>query len=386
MKITARTLSGEVCHAQVEGHVFKKVTMQREDLLDLPWIAPSLIDIQINGFAGVDFNRPLESDDAWHHATKQLYAHGCTGFLATLITNVEESYRRLLTDLTGRINLDPRNCLGFHMEGPWLNPDPGYRGAHRAEWMRKPDLRLLDEWLGIAGPLLKLITLAPETDPEASARVIRAGVEKKILFFLGHSGAMGDTLRAATKAGAVGWTHLGIAVPATVPKFENVILHALAQPGLLASLIPDGLHLPPHAFRVLARALEKTRPPRLLLTTDAMAAAASDGQGRYTLGDVQVEVGADGSARLPATAGVPGLGRLAGSTLTPFRGVFLAERMGGIFLEDAWAAFSTRPAALLGLKHGLVEGNSADFCLLSPEKAPYLLATYHRGKCVYEAP
>ena len=59
--------------------------------------------------------------------------------------------------------------------------------------------------------------------------------------------------------------------------------------------------------------------------------------------------------------------------------------MGGIFLEDAWAAFSTRPASLLGLKHGLVEGNSADFCLLSPEKTPYLLATYHHGKCVYEA-
>jgi N-acetylglucosamine-6-phosphate deacetylase len=111
-----------------------------------------------------------------------------------------------------------------------------------------------------------------------------------------------------------------------------------------------------------------------------MAGAGAEKPGDYTLGDVQVEVGADGSARLPDT------GRLAGSTLTPFQGVFLAERMGGIFLEDAWAAFSTRPASLLGLKHGLAEGNSADFCLLSPEKTPYLLATYHRGKCVYEAP
>jgi len=381
MKITARTLHGQVCHMQVENHVFKKITPEKEDLLDLPWIAPGLIDIQINGFEGVDFNRAIESDDAWHHAAKQLYAHGCTGFLIALITNAEEGYRKLLADLTGRINLDPRNCLGFHMEGPWLNPDPGYRGAHRAEWMQKPSLRLLDEWCAIAGPLLKLITLAPEIDLEASRQVIRAGVAKKIRFFLGHSGAMGETLRAAMEAGAVGWTHLGNAMPATVPKFENVILHALAQPGLLASLIPDGLHLPPHAFRVLARALEKGHhAPRLLLTTDAMAGAGAEKPGDYTLGDVQVEVGADGSARLPDT------GRLAGSTLTPFQGVFLAERMGGIFLEDAWAAFSTRPASLLGLKHGLAEGNSADFCLLSPEKTPYLLATYHRGKCVYEAP
>jgi N-acetylglucosamine-6-phosphate deacetylase len=385
MKITARTLSGKVCDVQIDEHVFKKITVRKKDILDLPWIAPGLIDIQINGFAGVDFNRAIESDDAWHHAAKQLYAHGCTGFLIALITNEEEGYRKLLTDLTGRINLDPRNCLGFHMEGPWLNPDPGYRGAHRAEWMQKPGLRLLEEWWAIAGPLLKLVTLAPEINPEASAQVIRAGVEKKIQFFIGHAGAMGETLRAAIEAGAVGWTHLGNAAPATVPKFENVILHALAQPGLWASLIPDGLHLPPHAFRVLARALGQANPSRLLLTTDAMAGAGADKSGNYTLGDVQVEVGADGSARM-STAGVPGSGRLAGSTLTPFQGAFLAERMAGIFLEDAWTAFSTRPASLLGLKHGLAEGNPADFCLLSPEKAPYLLATYHRGKCVYEAP
>ena len=386
MKITARTLHGQICHLQIEDHVFRKITTEKEDILDLPWIAPGLVDIQINGFAGVDFNRALESDKAWHHATRQLYAHGCTGFLIALITNTEENYRRLLTGLAGRINLDPRNCLGFHMEGPWLNPDEGYRGAHRADRMQKPSLRLLEEWCGVAGPLLKLVTLAPETDPAAAAQVIRAGVEKKIQFFLGHSGAMGETLHAAMDAGAVGWTHLGNAVPATVLKFENVILHALARPELLASLIPDGWHLPPHAFRVLARALEKGHhASRLLLTTDAMAGAGADKPGRYTLGDVEVEVGADGSARLPR-AGGSNLGRLAGSTLTPFQGVVLAERMAGIFLEDAWAAFSTRPASLLRFHHGLVEGNSADFCLLSPEKTPRLLATYHRGKCVYEAP
>ena len=385
MKITARALSGEVCEVLIEGHVFRKITPIKEDILDLPWIAPGLIDIQINGFAGVDFNRPLVSDDAWHHATKQLYAHGCTGFLIALITNREEGYRDLLTNLTGHVDLDPRNCLGFHLEGPWLNPDPGYRGAHRAEWMQKPDLRLLEEWWAITGPLLKLITMAPEVEIEASLRVIRAAVEKDINVFLGHSAAMGETLQQAVAAGAVGWTHLGNAVPATVPKFENVILHVLAQPGRYVSLIPDGLHLPPHAFRVFARLLHQTTPSRLLLTTDAMAGAAAGKTGRFTLGDVEVEVGADGSARLPA-AEVPGTGRLAGSTLTPFQGVVLAERMAGIYLEDAWKAFSTRPASLLGLKHGLAEGNSADFCLLSPEKEPYLLATYHRGKCVYEAP
>jgi N-acetylglucosamine-6-phosphate deacetylase len=380
MKITARSLSGEVLDIQVEGEAFKKVAHHKGEPIDLPWIAPGLVDIQINGFAGVDFNRPIESDAAWEHATQQLYAHGCTGFLIALITNREEGYRQLLGELTARLRDNARNCLGFHMEGPWLNPDPAFRGAHRAEWMQPPSLHLLEEWRAVAGDALKLITLAPEMNLEQSLPVIQQGRKEGIHFFLGHSGAMGETLERAVEAGANGWTHLGNASPAMAPKFDNVLLHVLAQPGLMTSLIPDGVHVPPHAFRVLARALEQSEPSRLLLTTDAMAGAAAGSPGHYTLGEVEVEVGADGAARLP------GSGRLAGSTLTPFQGVFGAERMAGIYLEDAWEAFSLRPAELLGREHGLKQGHSADFCLLSPEKEPYLLATYHRGKCVYEAP
>jgi N-acetylglucosamine-6-phosphate deacetylase len=261
------------------------------------------------------------------------------------------------------------------MEGPWLNPDPGCRGAHRSEWMTKPSLGQLEEWREVAGEFIKLITLALEMDPVASVDIIRAGTTHGIHFFAGHSAAMGATLAQACAAGLAGWTHLGNAVPATVPKFENVLLHVLAQPGLLASLIPDGAHVPPHAFRALASALG----PRLLLTTDAMAAAGATGPGPFTLGDVRVQVGDDGCARLPDS------GRLAGSTLTPFAGVFRAEQMAGLCLEDAWRAFSTRPAHLLGLSRQLTAGDPADFCLISPDKTPDLLATYHRGECVYEA-
>jgi N-acetylglucosamine-6-phosphate deacetylase len=387
MKITARSLSGEILDLQIEGPVFKKVAVRKRDILDLPWVAPGLVDIQINGFAGIDFNRVLESDEAWEHATQQLYAHGCTGFLIALITNREEGYRTLVGDLVPRVRRDPRNCVGFHMEGPWLNPDPAFRGVHRPEWMQKPNLRLLKEWQGALGDLLKLITLAPETDPDASVKIIREGRKKGTQFFLGHSGATGETLARAVAAGAVGWTHLGNAAPAMAPKFDNVFFHVLAQPGLLASLIPDGVHIPPYAFRVLAHALEQSTPSRLLLTTDAMAGAAAGKKSgaTVTLGELEVEIGADGAARLPGGE-KPGSGRLAGSTLAPFEGVFRAERMAGLYLEDAWEAFSSRPAALLGLKHGLVEGYPADFCLISPEKTPYLLATYQRGKCVYEAP
>ncbi|HUB66851.1 MAG TPA: N-acetylglucosamine-6-phosphate deacetylase [Candidatus Methylacidiphilales bacterium] len=380
MKITARALSGQIYDVQTEGPVFKKITTRKEEIPDLPWIAPGLIDIQINGFAGVDFNRPLPSEEAWQHVTQQLYASGCTGFLIALITNREEGYRELLSGLTAKIKRAPRNCLGFHMEGPWLNSEAGYRGAHRAEWMSKPDVALLRGWREIAGKLLQMITIAPEVSLQAALRVIGEGRKHGIQFFLGHSAAMDDVLARSIAAGVKGWTHLGNAVPATVSKFDNVIFHTLARPELFASLIPDGLHLPPHVFRVLSRALNETELPRLLLTTDAMAGAATNRPGTYTLGETEVDVGADGSARLFGSK------RLAGSTLTPFAGVFLAERMSGLFLEEVWKALSVRPASLLEFKHGLAEGNPADFCLISPEQTPYLLATYHRGKCVYEAP
>ena len=111
-----------------------------------------------------------------------------------------------------------------------------------------------------------------------------------------------------------------------------------------------------------------------------MAGAAAKGPGIYTLGETQVIVDADGSARLPDS------GRLAGSTLTPFDAVFRAEQMAGLYLDDAWRAFSTRPAELLGLSRSLNVGDPADFCLISPDKTPDLLATYHRGECVFEAP
>jgi N-acetylglucosamine-6-phosphate deacetylase len=375
MNITARLLSGEVCDVVVENGHFTSITTRKEDILDLPWIAPGLVDIQINGFAGVDFNRALESDESWRHATDELYAQGCTGFLIALITNTEDGYEARLHELTAHIRRDPRNCLGFHMEGPWLNPDPGYRGAHRADWMCRPTIALLEAWRDIADELIKLVTLAPEIEPDAALDVIHVGRTQDIRFFAGHSGAMGETLTRAHQAGVVGWTHLGNAVPATVPKFENVLLHVLAEPGLLASLIPDGAHVPPHAFRAMAQALGS----RLLLTTDAMAGAAASGPGTYTLGEVEVEVGADGCARLPDS------GRLAGSTLTPFEGVFRAEQMAGFYLEDAWRAFSSRPAEMLGLSRKLIAGDPADFCLISSDKTPDLLATYHRGECVYEA-
>ena len=344
----------------------------------LPWIAPGLIDLQVNGFGGVDFNRPGLTPEQWRHACTRLRAQGCTGFLATLITHSDAETTALLQTLRARRDDAPENCLGYHLEGPFLNPDPGTRGAHDPARMIPADSTLFHRWNQAADGAIRLMTLAPEIAPEAALALIADLRAAGVRVSLGHSAAMGETLRRAADAGAESWTHLGNAVPRQIDKFENVLLHLLAEERLSAFLIPDGLHLPPHAFLALSRALGS----RFLLTTDAMSGAdAPPGTTTpFTLGAQEVELTPDGRAVLP------GSGRLAGSTLTPFAGVFRAAELGAMQWPTAWEAFSIRPARLLGLDHGVASGRSADYCLLTHTPTPQLLGTFEQGQPVWRDP
>jgi N-acetylglucosamine-6-phosphate deacetylase len=259
--------------------------------------------------------------------------------------------------------------LGYHLEGPFLNPAPGTRGAHPPEVMRPADAAWFDgPWKALEGQI-KLITLAPETNADGGVAFIQDSIRRGIRISIGHSEAMGEGLMRAVEAGAITWTHLGNAVGSPMPKFENVIFHALAQDRVKCFLIPDGHHVPPHVFKVLARTLGD----RLLLTTDAMSGAGA-GRGNFTLAATEVTVTEEGVARHPVT------GRLAGSTLRPVDGVFKAAKMAECDWPEMWDAFSTRVAAQLGLRHGLEAGCPADFCLLSPGTIPRLIATVQRGE------
>ena len=354
----------------ISDHTITAVRPADTDGAGLPWIAPGLVDIQINGFAGVDFNRELPGQDAWDHACHALLAHGCTHFLATLITNEEAATAKLLSGMAAAIGRSPfRNCIGFHLEGPFLNPDPGYRGAHHPDWMIPPRGDLLALWQESSENRIRMLTLAPETDPTAALSFIRRATGSGIRIALGHSAAMGSTLDDAIDAGATLWTHLGNAAPSPCHKFENVIFHALARPALLASIIADGHHIPPHALGVICRSLGD----RLILITDAMTGAGAP-PGRHTVCHLEIEVGDDGVARMP------GSGRLAGSTLTPFDTVFRASELAALPWTSMWTAMSTRPASWLGLSHGLEAGDPASFCLFQVDPEPRLEATWLNGQ------
>ncbi len=363
--------TGEALAVEVDPPFYRRIAPSGRDPQGLPWIAPGLVDIQVNGFGGVDLNGAPVGREEWRRLGRRLLSCGCTHFLATVITRPADSYRELLPALREHWAEEPLNCIGFHLEGPFLRPEPGYVGVHNPSWMPPAD----PEWPSWAqeacGGGCRMITLAPEAS-ERGFDLVRRAAGAGMRVAVGHSAAMGALLDRAIDAGASLWTHLGNGLPHLLPKWENPLIHALGSRLPYASVIADGIHLPPHAFRAVARALGD----RLILITDAIAAAGM-GAGAYRLGDREVDV--DGNGRAVDRAS----GRLAGSTLTPFGGVFRAAAYLGRPWPECWEAFSERPARWLSLRHGLEEGAEASFCLLADAPEPRLAATFLRGERVF---
>lgn len=302
--------------------------------------APELFDLQVNGFAGVDFQQDDLPLSALETAMHGLRAHHTTRILYTLITDrVDTLCRRLahVESLRRRSPLLRDTIAGYHLEGPWLSPETGYHGAHDPALMVAPTAADAARLIEASGGNLRLVTLAPERD---GADAITAFlVSRGVRVAAGHTNASDADLDRAIAAGLTLCTHLGNAVPALLPRHDNIIQRLLARDELTAVFIPDGLHLPPAALKNFVRAKPRDR---VLFTTDCMAAAGAP-PGRYMLRHIQVEVGADGIVR------EPGKPNFAGSALTMDRAVENITRHLGWSAADALAACSTRIASAFGL-------------------------------------
>jgi N-acetylglucosamine-6-phosphate deacetylase len=302
--------------------------------------ATGLLDLQVNGYAGVDFNDETLTPDALDHALHAMLRAGVTHCLPTLITASEAALAARLAALdraTRTCRLGPIMVLGFHLEGPFLNPATGYRGCHPDQWMVPSDPALLERVLrGIATPV-RLLTLAPERP--GALNVAAWAIGRGIRVAMGHTAADVDTVRAAAAAGMTLSTHLGNALPSPQPKFLNPMMAQLAEDRLHASFIADGIHIPRDALGVLLRAkgLE-----RCVLVTDATAAAATE-PGMYRFAGMDIEHAADGSVRQPGTD------VLAGSALRLDQAVRNVVGWGFASFEQAIGMASGSPAALLGI-------------------------------------
>jgi N-acetylglucosamine-6-phosphate deacetylase len=269
--------------------------------------SPGLFDLQVNGFAGVDFNSEAIDPDQVDHALEAMLATGVTACLPTLITARTDTLLARFAALDRAVaqsRLGSAMVPGYHLEGPFLNATEGYAGCHPQGAMRSPDVALLERLDGLLSRPVLLVTVAPELP--GSMRFIRAMATAGRAVAIGHSAADFDTVARAADAGARMSTHLGNGLPQLLHKVDNPLFAQLADDRLAATFIADGLHLRPPVLKVLLRA---KGPDRSILVSDAVSAAATR-PGLYPFAGMVVEHAADGSVRLPGSP------YLAGSALT----------------------------------------------------------------------
>lgn len=263
-------------------------------------VTPGLVDIQVNGFVGVDFNAPGLTAEGLDRALSGMLSCGVTRCLPTLITAGEGDLIALLRDLDTAVTesrLGPLMVPGYHIEGPFLSPLDGYAGAHPARHMQSGSRELVQKLEGVATRPLMIMTVAPEV--EGVLDLIPFLVSRGIACAIGHSAASRIQIDAAIAAGASMSTHLGNGVPHLLDKNDNPLLTQLGRDRLMASFIADGIHIPSDILQSWLRA--KTIE-RSILITDATAAAQAPGErGVFTLGAQRIERHDDGSVRLPGS-------------------------------------------------------------------------------------
>lgn len=304
------------------------------------WIAPALFDLQINGGYGVGFSSAELTISQVRHVVEMCRMHGIGAFCPTLVTNSFEALSHGFATLAAACEQDSlirESMPMFHLEGPYISPESGPRGAHPAEHVRLPNLEEFRRLQDAARGRIGLVTLAPER--EGALPFIERLAREKIVIAIGHTAATGAQIRDAIHAGAKLSTHLGNGSHATLPRHDNYIWEQLAADELWASLIPDGHHLPAAVVKSIIRG--KT-PARSIITCDASSLAGLP-PGRYVQWDTQLEVLPGGKVVVPGTP------YLAGSGVYTDSCIGKAVEFTKLSLGEVIDMASLHPRELLGL-------------------------------------
>jgi len=343
------------------------------------YLAPGWIDIQVNGFAAVDYNDPRTPGEEIARSIHALFSTGVTRFYPTVITGSPERMEGALRNLArARESLGEGEAIeGFHVEGPHISAEDGPRGAHPRPWVRPPDLEEFRRWQEAAAGRVRIVTLAPEWvgAPAYIEKITAEGVVAAI----GHTQATGAQIADAVSAGATLSTHLGNGAHSVLRRHPNYIWEQLAEDRLMADFIVDGIHLDASFLKVALRAKGIERS---VLVTDAVTPAGA-APGRYRVGELEVDMTPDGRVVLA------GQDRLAGSGLRMDRGIENLVRMVGMPLANAVRMATTNAARagnVAGRAQGLAAGDRADLVefRFDPEGPRIeVLATWVSGRRVF---
>ena len=299
------------------------------------------LDIQVNGYAGTDFNRDDLTAEALHHACTCLLEDGCDQILATFITdtvpNLEKRMRRLV-ELRAQDSLAQSVIAGIHIEGPFINPEKGYVGAHPPHAVKPANLEDTKRLLDAAGGLTRLVTLAPEYDD--GFHVTEFLASNGVTVSAGHCNPSLAQLLSAIGHGLSMFTHVGNGCPMQMHRHDNIIQRALAlRDQLWLCFIPDGVHID---FFALQNYLRCAGLERTIFVTDAISAARL-GPGKYTLAGWDILIGDDLVARSPDGS------HFVGSTVTIPRILSNGQQSLGLSKADLALLLDTNPRKAVGL-------------------------------------
>jgi N-acetylglucosamine-6-phosphate deacetylase len=214
---------------------------------------PGFVDLQVNGYKGVDFSDVNLTPDDFERACRGIFDSGTTAFLATVVTSPKEVYEHNLPIIAAAKQRDEfrGRLLGLHIEGPFISPIDGARGAHDSKWVARPDVDLLEQLIEWADDGIKILTIAAEL--EGAEDLARYATERGIRVSLGHQMAKDEDLTKLVQAGAISLTHLGNGVPLMLDRHENPIWAGLTNDDLVAMIVSDGHHLPVSLLKTIIR-------------------------------------------------------------------------------------------------------------------------------------
>jgi len=377
MKCSGRSaVSGEPIEIQFESAIQNVDPILNKAGDAETFVAPGFIDLQVNGFAGVDFNSPTAPHEEIQRAIDATFSTGVTRFYSTVITGAPDAMLAALHNLAAaRESLSDGHAMeAFHVEGPHISPDDGPRGAHPREWVRPPDFAEFERLQDAAQGHVRLITISPHW-PEAP-RYIERVTELGVVASIGHTRATSQQIRDAIAAGATMSTHIGNGA-GSATRTEDFITCQLAETRLAASFIVDYHHLPDEFLR---RALAAKGAERSILVTDA-AAPALCAPGPYMLGGVAVELRDDDRVTLR------GGDRLAGSSLRMDRAIGNVMARARVSLAHAVTMATSNPARVgrvPGRLRGLQPGSRADLVRFRMDGGRVeILETWLSGKRVF---
>lgn len=353
----------------------EKLTDEGTELI----IAPGFFDNQVNGFAGVSFifgNGDLTVEGV-ERATRELWKKGVTTYLPTLTTNSQEllvKNFRILAEVIDDESI--RGSIpGFHLEGPYINPNDGFRGAHPKRFVRLPDWNEFMELVEAADHHILQVTVAPEMP--GAQDFIRKCTANGIKVAVGHHNANKEQLDQAVLHGARISTHLGNGCANMINRHRNPLWPQLANDDLMISIICDGFHLLPEEIKTFYAV---KGPEKTIITSDVTSYAALE-PGEYTTQTGEtIELTEDGMLRYPAQ------NVLYGSAAPVTKGVGHIMEVTGCTLADAIQMSSTNPARLYGLNdRGKLEpGKRADIILFQLKNSEvHIERTYVDGELVY---